>query len=191
MDLFDTVGTLMGVATQAGLLKDGRLPRANRALASDAVGTIVGAGLGASTVTSYIESATGVAMGARTGLSAVVVGVLFLAAMFFQPIIAVVGGGIAPGVNPMIAPALIFVGVMMLRTVREIDYSDITEYSPALLVILVMPLTMSISNGIAIGFVSYALGKLFTGRFRECSALVYVVAAMFVVRYVLGSMFNV
>jgi AGZA family xanthine/uracil permease-like MFS transporter len=189
MDLFDTVGTLVGVAGRAGLMKDGKLPGAEKALAADAVGTIVGAGLGSSTVTSYIESVTGVSVGARTGLAAIVAGVLMCLAMFFQPIIRLVGDGIevAPDVfkNPMIAPAMIFVGAMMLRAIRDIDWDDVTEYLPAFLAVIVMPLTMSISHGIAIGFVAYAAGKLLTGRVKQCPAIVYVVAGLFVLRYVL------
>ncbi len=190
MDVFDTIGTLVGVADQAGLMVNGKLPRIERALAADAVGTTIGGALGTSTVTSYVESVTGVAMGARTGLAAVVVGVLMIAAVFFRPIIELIGGGVgAPpdwSKNPLIAPALIFVGAMMLRAIRSIDWDDATEYVPAFLATLIMPLTMSISHGIAIGFVSYALGKLLTGRARQCPLMVYIVATLFVARYVLA-----
>ena len=189
MDLFDTVGTLVGVSNQAGLMRSGILPHADRALAADAVGTMVGATLGSSTVTSYIESATGVSVGARTGLAAIVVGGLFLVAMFFQPAIAMIGGGIEvlPGVfkNPMIAPAMILVGVMMLRSIREISWDDVTDAVPAVLAMVVMPLTMSISHGIAAGFVSYAAAKALTGQSRKCPVIVYVVAALYVLRYLL------
>jgi len=188
IDLFDTVGTLVGVANRAGLMKDGKLPKAERALSADAAGTVLGACLGTSTVTSYIESITGVAVGARTGLAAIVTGVLFLAAMFFQPLVAMIGKGIeiAPNVpkNPMIAPALILVGAIMLRSIREVNWEDVTEYVPAFLTVIVIPMTYSISAGIAIGFVSYAVGKVATRRFRECPVMVYVLAALFVLRYI-------
>jgi AGZA family xanthine/uracil permease-like MFS transporter len=188
MDVFDTVGTLVGLASQAGLMVDGKLPRAERALGADALATVAGAGLGTTTVTAYIESVTGVAVGARTGLAAIVAGVCFLLAMFFQPIIALIGRGVmvdGAARNPMIAPAMIFVGAMMLRAIRTIDWDDVTEFLPAFLAMIVMPLTMSISHGIAAGFVAYALGKLLTGRGRAVSAMVYGVAGAFVVRYVL------
>ena len=187
IDLFDTVGTLVGVASRAGLMKDGKLPKAERALSADAAGTVLGACLGTSTVTSYIESITGVAVGARTGLAAIVTGVLFLVAMFFQPLVAMIGRGIPVGEatkNPMIAPALILVGAIMLRSIREVNWEDVTEYVPAFLTLVVIPMTYSISAGIAIGFVSYAIGKIATRRFRECPVMVYVLAALFVLRYI-------
>jgi len=191
MDLFDTIGTLVGVAGQAGLMVNDRLPRVEKALAADAVGTTLGGALGASTVTSYIESAAGVSVGARTGLAAVVVGVLMLAALFFRPIIELIGGGAgSPFINPMLAPALIFVGALMLGALRRVDWDDATEYVPAFLAAITMPLTMSISYGIAIGFVTYALGKLLTGRARQCSLVVYLVAALFVARYVFEAIFT-
>ncbi len=186
MDLFDTVGTLVGVAKRAGLMTDGRLPRAERALAADAAGTVLGGCLGSSTVTSYIESVTGVESGARTGLAAVVTGGLMLAAMFFRPLVEMVMGNYTvEGASkfPTIAPALIIVGAMMLRAIRDVNWEDVTEYLPAFLTLIAMPLAYSISTGIAIGFVSYAFGKLVTGRVRECPVIVYVFAALFVVQY--------
>jgi AGZA family xanthine/uracil permease-like MFS transporter len=186
MDLFDTVGTLVGVAKRAHLMTDGRLPRAERALAADASGTVIGAFLGSSTVTSYIESITGVQAGARTGLAAVVAGVCMLAAMFFQPLVNMVMGEFTVGglaKFPTIAPTLIIVGAMMLRAMRDINWDDVTEYLPAFLTMVAMPLAYSISAGIAIGFVSYAFGKLVTGRAKECPIIVYVFAALFVVQY--------
>jgi AGZA family xanthine/uracil permease-like MFS transporter len=192
MDLFDTVGTLVGVAGRAGLMKDGKLPHAERALAADAAGTIIGAGLGTTTVTSYVESATGVAVGARTGLAAIVTGLLMIVAIFFQPVIRMIGGGveIAPGIfkYPLVAPAMIYVGAMMLYSLREVTWDDVTEYLPAFLAVLVMPLTMSISAGVAAGFVFYALGKLLTGRWRQCPLVVYIAAALFVVRYAVDAL---
>jgi AGZA family xanthine/uracil permease-like MFS transporter len=177
VDLFDTVGTLIGLGAQAGFLtKDGELPRAQRALMADAVATSAGAVLGTSTVTSYIESATGVAEGGRTGLTAVVVGVLFLLAVFFSPLAAAV-----PAVAT--APALIIVGSLMLKNALGIDWNDTTDAVPSFLTILAMPLTFSIANGLALGFIAYPLIKLLAGRAKEVSPLVYVLAALFVLRY--------
>ena len=193
MDLFDTVGTLVGVSKRAGLMRNGHLPRAERALASDAAGTVMGGVLGTSTVTSYIESITGVQAGARTGLAAVVAGICLLVALLFQPLVRMVGGGIAMGTDavtgdpilryPMIAPALIVVGAMMIRAIRDIEWGDITESLPAFLTMVTMPFTYSISAGIAIGFISYAFGKLVTGRVRQCPMIVYVFAVLWVLRY--------
>jgi len=201
MDLFDTVGTLVGVAGRSGLMKNGHLPGAEKALSADAAGTVIGGCLGTSTVTSYIESVTGVESGARTGLAAVTVGVLLGLAVFFQPMVSMIGGGIAVEQTvavgeathtmtvlkyPLIAPALIVVGALMIRTIRQLDWEDATEYLPAFLTMIAMPLTYSISTGIAIGFVSYAFGKLVTRRFKQCSVLVYVFAALFVLRYAIA-----
>jgi len=195
MDLFDTVGTLVGVAKRAGLVYNGRLPHAERALAADAAGTVFGGVLGTSTVTSYIESVTGVQSGARTGLAAVVAGLCLLAALFCQPLVKMVGGGVVIGTNavtgdpvtryPMIAPALIVVGGMMMRAVRDVAWDDVTEGIPAFLTIVAMPFTYSISAGIAVGFISYAFLKLITGRVRECPLIVYVFAVLWIVRYTL------
>ncbi len=188
MDLFDTVGTLVGVARRAGLMDSGRLPRAERALAADATGTVVGAFLGTSTVTSYIESVTGVQAGARTGLSAVVVAICMLLAMFFQPVVNMVMGSFSvDGVDkfPTIAPALIVVGAIMMRAMRDIEWDDITEALPAFLVVVTIPLAYSIADGIAIGFISYAVGKFVSGRPKECPLLVYVFAALFVLKFAL------
>ncbi|HET6429016.1 MAG TPA: NCS2 family permease [Phycisphaerae bacterium] len=193
MDLFDTVGTLVGVSRRAGLMVNGHLPRAERALAADAAGTVIGAGLGTSTVTSYIESITGVSAGARTGLAAIVAGGCMLLAMLFQPLVEMVGGGVRIGTYPwgdpilrypMIAPALIVVGAMMMRAIRDVQWDDLTEALPGFLAMVTMAFAYSISAGIAIGFVSYAFGKLVTGRFRECPLIVYIFAILFVVQYV-------
>jgi adenine/guanine/hypoxanthine permease len=182
MDLFDTIGTLVGVGQQAGLMRDGKLPRAGRALLSDAVGTTAGAMLGTSTVSSYIESATGVAEGARTGLASLVTGLLFLLALFFFPLVQMVGGGVqvAEGVflHPITAPVMILVGSMMIRSVKEIPWGDHSEAIPAFLVILGMPLTYSIADGLALGFIAYPLLKLFSGKGREVSSLVYIMAVL-------------
>jgi AGZA family xanthine/uracil permease-like MFS transporter len=178
VDLFDTIGSLMGLGRQAGYLTaDGKMPRVNRALFADAVATIAGSLFGTSTVVTYIESATGVSEGGRTGLTAVVVAVLFLLAAFFSPI----AGAIPPIAT---APALIIVGALMISAVKTIDWDDLTEGIPAFLTILAMPLTFSIANGLALGFIFYPLLKVLTGRWREASPLVYVLAALFVLRYV-------
>jgi AGZA family xanthine/uracil permease-like MFS transporter len=190
MDLFDTVGTLVGVASQAGLMRDGQLPKAQRALAADAAGTVIGGCLGSSTVTSYVESVTGVQAGARTGLAAIVTGGMMLLAMFCGPLVAMVMGEFdvaGRDVFPTISAALIIVGAMMLRAVRQLDWDDPTEYLPAFLTIILMPLTLSIADGIAAGFIAYAFAKLVSGRPRHCPALVYIFAVLFVLRYALGA----
>jgi adenine/guanine/hypoxanthine permease len=190
--LFDTVGTLVGVGQQAGLLRDGKLPRSGQALFADAVGTTVGGALGTSTITCFIESAAGVSDGARTGLANMVTGGLFLAAMFFSPLASMIGGGVSVGLDaqhhpilryPTLAPALIVVGAMMLKVVRELEWDDPTEYLPAFLTLVGIPLTFSIADGIAFGFISYAAAKLLTGRGRQCPTLTYVFAALFVVQF--------
>jgi AGZA family xanthine/uracil permease-like MFS transporter len=185
--LFDSVGTLVGVARQAGLMNGTSLPRAGRALMADALGTVVGAGLGTSTVTAYIESATGVAAGGRTGLASVVTAALLLLTLFFSPLVRMIGGGYqaAEGVvlYPVVAPALILVGTLMIREVRHIAWDDPTESMPAFLTMVIMPLAVSITDGIAFGFIACALLKLVAGRGRELHWLVYVFAALFAARY--------
>jgi AGZA family xanthine/uracil permease-like MFS transporter len=173
MVFFDTVGTLVGVAQQAGLMRDDRLPRARQAFVSDAVGTVAGACLGTSTVTSYIESATGVEQGGRTGLVAVTVAVLFLGALFFSPLVEMLGG-----YAPVTAPALVLVGGMMLRNVRHIDWDDYTELLPSFLVLLGIPLSYSIADGLALGFIAYPLLKLIGGRVREVRWVSWLVATL-------------
>ncbi|NLV29920.1 MAG: NCS2 family permease [Acidobacteria bacterium] len=186
MDLFDTVGTLIGVGEQAGIMRDNRLPNANRALVSDAVGTVVGAASGTSTVTSYIESCVGVEAGGRTGLMAVSAGCFFLAALFFTPLVGMIGGGwMTEGgsVNPVTAPALVIVGAMMVRNVVKIDWQDATEGIPAFLVLIGIPLSYSIADGLALGCIAYPVLKLAAGRGREANGLIWVVAVHFVLRY--------
>jgi len=186
--LFDTVGTLVGVGQQAGLLRDGKLPRVERAMFADAMGTTVGAALGTSTIACYIESAAGVSDGARTGLASVVTGLLLAASLFFSPLAAMIGGGVRVGqatLYPTLAPALIVVGSMMLKTLREFEWDDPTEYLPAFLVLVGIPLTFSVANGIAFGLISYAAGKLATGRGRECPLLTYIFAGLFVVQFLI------
>jgi AGZA family xanthine/uracil permease-like MFS transporter len=184
--LFDSVGTLVGVAGQAGLMKDGHLPRARGALLADAIGTVVGAGLGTSTVTAYVESAAGVAAGGRTGLANVVTASLFFVSLFFFPLVRLFGGGVTAGgvtLYPVIAPALLLVGAMMMREVRHINWEEPTDGIPAFLTIVIMPLAVSITDGIAFGFIAYALLKTAAGRGREVDWLVYLFAALFLVRY--------
>lgn len=187
LDLFDTVGTLIGVSEQAGFIKQGRLPRANRAFLADAIGTVEGTLLGTTTVTSYIESAAGVASGGKTGFASIVTGVLFLLSLFLYPLVKMIGGGFHPGegitLYPITAPALIVVGSMMMASVTKIKWRDYTESIPAFLTILIMPVTFSITEGISFGFISYAFLKLFSGRGKEVSKLVYVFAVLFIIRY--------
>ncbi len=187
LDLFDTIGTLIGVSGQAGFIKEGKLPRARQALLSDAVGTVSGALLGTSTVTSYIESAAGVAEGGRTGLSNMVTGALMLMALFFYPLAKMVGGGygLASGAKlyPVIAPALIVVGSMMLKQVRKIEWDDPTEALPAFLSLIVMPLTFSITEGIAFGLISYSFLKILTGQGRKVNWIIHLFAFLFLLRY--------
>jgi len=189
LDLFDTVGTLTGVSQEAGFLKpDGSLPRARQALLADALGTLAGSLAGTSTVTSYVESAAGIASGARTGLANIVTGVLFLGALFFAPLLQMVGGGIQTSglrLYPVIAPSLIVVGCFLIGSIRRIEWTDYTESLPAFLTILMMPLTFSITEGIAFGFISYTLLKGVTGRFREIPALVAICSVLFLLRFIL------
>lgn len=186
--LFDSVGTLVGVSNQAGLLVNGKLPRAKEALSSDALGSVAGACMGTSTITAYVESAAGVAEGGRTGLASIATGILLLAGVFFYPLSRMVGDGyqLEGGIRiyPVVAPALIVVGSMMMRSVSRIRWEDATEAVPAFLTMVLMPFTFSITEGIAFGFISYSLMKLITGRGREVHFLVYLFAALFVLRYV-------
>jgi AGZA family xanthine/uracil permease-like MFS transporter len=185
--LFDSVGTLVGVASRAGLMRGNTLPRAREALLADAAGTVAGAALGTSTVTAYIESSTGVSAGGRTGLANVVTASLFLLALLFSPLVKMIGGGYSAGggpvLYPVVAPALILVGTMMMAGVRSIDWDDTTESIPAFLTIVIMPLTVSITEGIAFGFIACAILKIATGRAREVHWLVYLSAVLFVLRY--------
>jgi len=173
MVFFDTVGTLVGVAQQAGFMRDNRLPRARQAFVSDAVGTVAGACLGTSTVTSYIESATGVEQGGRTGLTALTVAVLFLVALFFSPVVEMLGA-----YAPITAPALVLVGGMMLGSVRHLDWDDYTEVVPGFLVLVGIPLSYSIADGLALGFMCYPVVKLLGGRAREAGWISWLVAAL-------------
>lgn len=178
VDMFDTAGTLVGVSTQTGYIdKDGNLPKASRALLADAVGTTSGALFGTSTVTTYVESAAGVSEGGRTGLTGIFVSLFFLLALFFRPLI----GLITPAAT---APALIIVGTMMLKNITKVDWEDFTEVLPAFITMIAMPLTYSISEGIALGFISYPIIKLATGKGKKVHWLVYVLGLAFLAKYI-------
>lgn len=173
-DLFDTLGTLMGVAEQADLKdKDGNIVNAKGALMADSIGTVVGACLGTSTVTSFVESTSGVAAGARTGLASVVTGILFLAALFFNPVFAIIPACAT-------APALVFVGFLMLKNVCGIDFEDPTEGIPAFITIMTMPFAYSISKGIMWGMITYVFVKLVTKKYKEIPVVTMILAAIFI-----------
>jgi AGZA family xanthine/uracil permease-like MFS transporter len=182
-DLFDTMGTLLGIAHEGGFLRDGRMPRMNRAMTADAIGTVAGSLCGTSPVTSYIESATGVAVGARTGLANLVTAALLLGGLFVTPLVQVIGHGVGDGFNPVTAPALIIVGTLMVRAVREIDWGEMTEAVPAFFTLLLMPLTYSISHGLAAGIIAYAVVKTAARRHREVHWIMYALAVVFLLRY--------
>ncbi|MEQ8394689.1 NCS2 family permease [Thalassobaculum sp.] len=181
VDLFDTAGTLVGVAHRAGLLDEqGRLPRLKKALMADSVATVVGSGLGTSTTTSYIESAAGIRAGGRTGLTACVVAGLFLLGLFFSPL-----AGTIPAYAT--APALVYVACLMARGLAELDWDDMTESAPGVIAAISMPLTFSIANGIGFGFIAYVVIKVATGQASKVSSAVYVIGAAFVAKFVLIS----
>ncbi|MBN1521963.1 MAG: NCS2 family permease [Candidatus Aureabacteria bacterium] len=180
MDVFDTIGTFIGVAEHMGVVKDNKIPRIKKALLSDAVGTAVGAVFGTSTVTSYIESSTGVEQGGRTGLTAVTVSALFVLALFFEPVIKIIAQ-----FPPITAPALVIVGAMMIKNVSKVDWHDYTEAIPSFLILLAIPLTYSISDGLAFGLVLYPVIKLFSGKGREINWVSYLLAVLFVARYLM------
>lgn len=188
LDMFDTIGTLIGVSQQGGLMKDGKLPRARQALLSDAIATSGGALLGTSTVSSYVESAAGISAGGRTGLTGIVVAALFILAIFLSPLVHTIGAGIDIGngvkLYPVIAPALIIVGSMMFRNVIHIEWEDYTESIPAFLTLVMMPLTFSITEGISFGVISYVLLKLLSGKGKKVHWLIYLFAVLFVARYI-------
>lgn len=179
VDLFDTVGTLTGVATKAKMLdENGELPNAGRALFADSVGTTIGALLGTSTVTTFVESATGVAEGGRTGLTALSTGFCFFLSIFFYPLITIIPAQAT-------AAALVMVGLFMIDSIVDINFGDFTESFPAFMTIIMMPFAYSIAEGIAFGMISYASVKLLTGKGKEVSPLVYVLALVFLLRYLL------
>jgi adenine/guanine/hypoxanthine permease len=186
LGLFDTIGTLIGVATEAGLLERGRLPRAREAMATDAIGTIAGTVLGTSTVTAYVESAAGVHAGARTGLASVVTAACLLAALFCAPLAELAGHGVRVGdatLRPVVAPALIVVGSFMVRAMARVDFADPAAAVAAFLTLVTMPFAFSISDGIAFGSIAYAVLMLASGRGREVHGLLYACAGLFLLRY--------
>ncbi|TCB81618.1 NCS2 family permease [Acinetobacter sp. ANC 4173] len=176
VDLFDSTGTLVGVAHRAGLLQDGKLPRLKKALFADSTAIVAGAALGTSSTTPYIESSAGVAAGGRTGLTAVVVGILFILCLFLAPLAQSVPGFAT-------APALLFVGVLMIQGITHIEWDDITEAVPAFLTIVFMPFSYSIADGIAMGFISYALIKLCTGKASTVPYMVWIVAVLWAIKF--------
>jgi len=178
VELFDTMGTLVATTSKAGLMdKDGKIPDIGKAMLVDAAGVSLGAMLGTSTITAFVESAAGVAAGGRTGLTAVVCGVLFLLALFFTPVVSLIP-------DAATAPALIIVGCLMMEGVRHIDFSDFTEAMPAFLTIVMMPFTYSIANGISFGLVMYPILKLVTGRRKDVHWIVYILAVLVVIRFI-------
>ncbi|MDO9614479.1 MAG: NCS2 family permease [Bacteroidota bacterium] len=179
VDMFDTVGTLIGVSTKANMLdKEGRVPRVKQALMADAVGTTFGAMLGTSTVTTYVESAAGVSEGGRTGLTSLTVAILFFFALFLSPIFLMIPGAAT-------APALILVGAMMMTPIKNIDFDDYTESIPVFLTIIMMPLTYSISEGILFGVLSYVILKLLTGKFKDITVVTAVLAVLFLLKFLM------
>ena len=176
VDVFDNAGTLIGVTHRTGLMKDGKLARMKQALISDSFAAMFGALIGTSTTTSYIESAAGVSAGGRTGLTAAFVGLFFLLALFFAPL-----AGMVPAYAS--AAALLYVACVMTRGLAEIDWEDVTEYAPAVVTAITMPLTYSIATGIGLGFISYALVKIVSGKMREASPAVIVLAILFAAKF--------
>src|SRR5467141_4804270 len=177
VDLFDNVGTLVGVCEQGGFIEEGKIPRVGRALLADATGTIFGSLAGTSTVTSYIESVAGIAVGARTGLSNVVVAALFLLAMFCSPLATAIPGYAT-------APALILVGALMTQSIAHIDWTDFSEAVPAFITMLATPLTFSIATALSLGLISYTVVKVAAGKLREINVLVWILTVLFILRYI-------
>ncbi len=179
IDMFDTIGTLVGTASRANMLdKDGKMPKMKEALISDAVGTIAGAVTGTSTVTTFVESASGVEVGGRTGLTALTTGILFLACIFIAPIAAI----IPPAAT---SAALIYVGILMLGGLKHIDFSDMTQIVPVALMLIAMPISSSIGHGIGLGLISYTLIEVFTGNWKKVSWVTYLISALFLVKFFL------
>lgn len=177
VDMFDTVGTLVGVSDKAGMLsKDGKVPRVKQALFADAIGTTFGAMVGTSTVTTYVESAAGVSEGGRTGLTSFTVAIMFAVALLFAPLFIMIPGAAT-------APALFMVGLFMISPILKIDLNDYTESIPAFLTIIMMPLTYSIAEGIAFGMLAYVILKVLTGKFKDISIVMYVLAVLFILKF--------
>ena len=191
VDMFDSIGTLTATGHEADLLEDGKLTKGRQALLTDAIGSVGGACLGTSTVTCYIESASGIAEGGRTGLTSIVTGLLMLLTLFFRPLIEIVGSGYIdpidpskPILYPIIGPALIVVGGLLLKDLVNINWDDFTEAIPAALTVVMMPLSFSITEGIAFGFISISFLKIVTGRHKELNPLVHYFAVFFIARYI-------
>jgi AGZA family xanthine/uracil permease-like MFS transporter len=177
VDIFDTVGTLVGVTTQGQLINaKGEIPRVKQALLADAIGTVAGAALGTSTVTSYVESTAGVAAGGRTGLTSISTAVLFLIALFLSPLFLLVPGAAT-------APALVIVGFLMMKAVTDIDFNDPTEGIPAFLTIIMMPFAYSIAEGIVYGTLSYVILKLAAGKLKDISVVTWILFVIFILRF--------
>ncbi len=176
VDFFDTAGTLMAVATQAGIMENGKLPRAGRALTADSSGTVFGAILGTSSTTSYVESTAGVAVGGKSGLTAVVTAVFFLLALVFSPLLEIV-------TSQVTAPALIIVGVLMASNLKFVEWDQIEIAIPAFFTVLMMPLTYSIATGIAVGFIFYPITMLVKGRAKEIHPIMYILAVIFILYF--------
>jgi AGZA family xanthine/uracil permease-like MFS transporter len=188
LDVFDTVGTLVGVGEQGKFLVNGKLPRAKQAFLADAIGTVTGSIFGTSTVTSYIESASGISVGAKTGIASIVTGFLFLISIFFYPLVKTVGSAYITEAGlvlyPTIAPALIFVGFLMIANIKKIDFTNYEESIPAFLAVIIIPLGFSIADGIAISFIAYCLIKALLLRFKEISLVVFILTLIFILRYI-------
>ncbi len=179
IDMFDTIGTLVGTASRAGMLdKDGKMPQMKEALLADAVGTIAGAATGTSTVTTFVESASGVEAGGRTGLTAFTTGIAFLACIFLAPVAAIIPAAAT-------SSALIYVGILMLTGLKNVDFSDITQSAPVALMLIAMPISGSIGHAIGIGLIVYTVIKLFTGKAKDVSVLTYVLSLIFLVKFFL------
>lgn len=178
VDMFDTVGTLIGVSTKANMLnEDGKIPRVKQALMADSVGTTIGAALGTSTVTTYVESAAGVAEGGRTGLTALTTAILFILALFLSPLFLMIPAAAT-------APALVLVGVMMMTPIQNLDLDDYTESIPAFFTLIMMPLTFSIAEGIVFGMLSYVILKILTGKYKDVSIVSIILAILFVMKFI-------
>jgi AGZA family xanthine/uracil permease-like MFS transporter len=179
IDMFDTIGTFVGTASRAGMLdKEGKMPKMKEALIADAVGTIAGAATGTSTVTTFVESASGVEAGGRTGLTALTTGVLFLACMFIAPIAAIIPAAAT-------SAALIYVGVLMLGGLKNVHFDDMTEIVPVALMLISMPISGSIGHGIGLGLIAYTVIKVFTGKAKDVSVVTYIISALFLVKFFL------
>jgi AGZA family xanthine/uracil permease-like MFS transporter len=180
IDMFDTIGTLVGTASRAGMLdQEGKMPKMKEALLSDAIGTVVGAGTGTSTVTTFVESASGVEAGGRTGLTALTTGIIFLACMFIAPIAAI----IPPAAT---SAALIYVGVLMLSGLKNINFDDIDQCVPVAIMLIAMPISSSIGHAIGLGLISYTVIKVFTGKAKDVSVLTYILSLIFLVKFFLA-----